>query len=157
MRPFIALLCASFLLSSCSSNDKKKVRRGVQDETKRTTKSAEADKKAEVSPEELKAAQVALENIQAPSEMRTTCENAYAGVVDTISMLTAQLGDKAKLNTPKEEFFLKKCQSLPAYAQRCLEMSYVIKHQKECQSVEGKLDDRERATLKELAKAMRGE
>jgi len=66
----------------------------------------------------------------------STCEQAYAGILQMVAAMKKQLGGgdgELEEDEEKRAEFMEKCGSLPPEVQQCLVMSYAVEHQEECE------------------------
>ena len=72
----------------------------------------------------------------------STCEQAYAGIMQMVAAMKKQLGGgtgEVEEDEAKRAEFMEKCNGLPPEVQQCLVMSYAMEHQQECEQYRDQL------------------
>lgn len=103
----------------------------------------EATAAAENAEEAAEEAEEAAEGAEPAAEGEgSTCEQAYAGIMQMVAAMKKQLGggDGApEEDEEKRAEFMEKCNELPPEVQQCLVMSYAMEHQEECEQYRDQL------------------
>ena len=93
----------------------------------------------------------ALAAAQAASKGATPCERGFNGVIAFVTELERLAPRGANKATPPDrEKFLAGCAALPLELQQCLDMSYGLSHQADCQAQQKKLDPATLAKVRQL-------
>jgi len=80
----------------------------------------------------------------------TPCEKAYNGMSAMVKAMEKQLGAGKGKPMPEKEKFVAACKKLPPAVQQCMDMSYGMAHQQECQEAQKKMDPTAMAEMKAM-------